>query len=69
MGSLTNTISRKNTMVINFARNHMQSYVSIRFSCTISEIQNTGYSKRISPWKVVRAQFYKKRDGYKLCVK
>ncbi|RWV98407.1 hypothetical protein GW17_00038754 [Ensete ventricosum] len=40
MGSNTSTVSRKNTMVINFT----QSQVSINFSCTISEIQNTGFS-------------------------
>ncbi|RWW67648.1 hypothetical protein BHE74_00024888 [Ensete ventricosum] len=26
-----------------------------RFSCTVSEIQNTSHSQRISPWEVVRA--------------
>ncbi|RWV77562.1 hypothetical protein GW17_00061588 [Ensete ventricosum] len=29
--------------------------VLIAFSCTISEIQNTGHSQRISSWEVVRA--------------
>ncbi|RRT31519.1 hypothetical protein B296_00057845 [Ensete ventricosum] len=50
MGSRTSTVSRKNTTVINFARSHAQIRVSIGFSCTISEIQNTGHSRRISPW-------------------
>ncbi|RWW56491.1 hypothetical protein BHE74_00036786 [Ensete ventricosum] len=50
------TVSRKNAMVINFAR----SRVSIGFSCTLYEIQNTGHLKRISPWEVVRACFHEK---------
>ncbi|RZS19761.1 hypothetical protein BHM03_00052200 [Ensete ventricosum] len=50
------TVSRKNTMVINFA----QCRVSIGFSCIILEVQNTGNSQCISPWEVVRAQFRKK---------
>ncbi|RWW83244.1 hypothetical protein BHE74_00008241 [Ensete ventricosum] len=45
MGSHTSTISRKNATVINFA----QSQISIGFSRTVSEIQNTGNSQRISP--------------------
>ncbi|RWV89208.1 hypothetical protein GW17_00048654 [Ensete ventricosum] len=48
--------SRKNTTVINFA----QSRVSIGFSCTVSEIQNTGNYRRISPWEVVQACFHEK---------
>ncbi|RRT45880.1 hypothetical protein B296_00009926 [Ensete ventricosum] len=56
MGSHTSTVSRKNTTVINFA----QSRVSIDFSCTISEFQNTGHSQRISPREVVRAPFCEK---------
>ncbi|RWW49316.1 hypothetical protein BHE74_00044547, partial [Ensete ventricosum] len=32
----------------------------IGFSCTVSEIQNTGHSRRISPCEVVRAGFRKK---------
>ncbi|RRT32807.1 hypothetical protein B296_00055984 [Ensete ventricosum] len=50
MVSRMSIVSRKNTTVINFAQNR----VSINFSCTISEIQNTGHSRlisqRISPW-------------------
>ncbi|RRT31677.1 hypothetical protein B296_00054675 [Ensete ventricosum] len=46
MVSHMSIVSRKNKMVINF----MQSHVSIGFSCTISEIQNSGQSQRISPW-------------------
>ncbi|RWW82062.1 hypothetical protein BHE74_00009484 [Ensete ventricosum] len=56
MGSHTSTVSRKNAMVINLA----QSQVSIGFSCSISEIQNTGLSQRISPWEVVQPQFREK---------
>ncbi|RWV79620.1 hypothetical protein GW17_00059219 [Ensete ventricosum] len=49
-------VSQKNVTVIDFA----QSRVSIGFSCTISEIQNTGHSRLINPWKVVQARFRKK---------
>ncbi|RRT45176.1 hypothetical protein B296_00055306, partial [Ensete ventricosum] len=34
--------------------------VSIGFLCTVSEIQNTDHSQRISPLEVVRAWFPKK---------
>ncbi|RRT50427.1 hypothetical protein B296_00014735 [Ensete ventricosum] len=51
MGSRTSIILRKNARVLNFA----QSRVSIGFSSTVSEIQNTGHSQYISPWEVVRA--------------
>ncbi|RZS28113.1 hypothetical protein BHM03_00061676 [Ensete ventricosum] len=50
MGSRTSTLSQKNTTVINFARSRALSRVLIGFSCTVSEIQNTGHSKCISPW-------------------
>ncbi|RWV79222.1 hypothetical protein GW17_00059684 [Ensete ventricosum] len=50
MGSRTSTVSRNYTMVINFARSRALSRVSIGFSCTVSEIQNTGHSRCISPW-------------------
>ncbi|RRT60477.1 hypothetical protein B296_00038525 [Ensete ventricosum] len=66
-GSCTNTVSRKNTTVKNFVQNHARSQVSIDFSRTISEIQNTGHFQRISPWDVVCARFREKRDGHKLC--
>ncbi|RWW53778.1 hypothetical protein BHE74_00039693 [Ensete ventricosum] len=56
MGSRTSTISQKNGTVINF----QQSLISIYFSCTISEFQNTGHSQRISPWEIIRARFRKK---------
>ncbi|RWW44213.1 hypothetical protein BHE74_00050050 [Ensete ventricosum] len=56
MVSRMSMVSRKNATVINFA----QSQVSIGFSCTISEIQNTGHSHLISPWEVVQARFPKK---------
>ncbi|RRT31187.1 hypothetical protein B296_00054211 [Ensete ventricosum] len=49
MGSRTSTLSQKNTTVINFARSRA-SQVSIGFSCTISEIQNTCDSRCNSPW-------------------
>ncbi|RWW47535.1 hypothetical protein BHE74_00046459 [Ensete ventricosum] len=56
MASRTSTISRKNVAVINFA----QSRVSIGFSCTILEFQNTGHSQHISPWEAIRARFREK---------
>ncbi|RWV80365.1 hypothetical protein GW17_00058378 [Ensete ventricosum] len=51
MGSHTNKVSRKNAKVINFARGRAQSRVSIGFSCTILEIQNTSHSQRITHGK------------------
>ncbi|RZS21243.1 hypothetical protein BHM03_00053856 [Ensete ventricosum] len=49
MRSHMNTVSRKNAMVINFARSRVHSRVSIDFSCTVLEIQNTGHSQRNGP--------------------
>ncbi|RRT31227.1 hypothetical protein B296_00056047 [Ensete ventricosum] len=63
MGNRTSTLSQKNVTVINFA----QSRVSIGFSCTVSEIQNTGLFCLISLWEVVQARFHKKYNGQKLC--
>ncbi|RWW37305.1 hypothetical protein BHE74_00057606 [Ensete ventricosum] len=54
--SRTSIVSRKNMMIINFT----QSLVSISFWCNVSEFQNTGHSKRFSPWGVVQAWFHKK---------
>ncbi|RRT67396.1 hypothetical protein B296_00039309 [Ensete ventricosum] len=68
MESRTSMVSRKNTTVINFTQSPVQSRVSIDFSCTVLEIQNTNHSQRISPWVVVRARVAKKCDGHKLCV-
>ncbi|RRT60674.1 hypothetical protein B296_00032655, partial [Ensete ventricosum] len=31
------------------------SRVSIDFSCTVLEVQNTGHSQRINPWEVILA--------------
>ncbi|RWW42389.1 hypothetical protein BHE74_00052070 [Ensete ventricosum] len=56
MGSHTCKVSRKNVTIINSA----QSQVSIGFSCTISEFQNTSHSQYISPWEVVLARYRKK---------
>ncbi|RWW54094.1 hypothetical protein BHE74_00039346 [Ensete ventricosum] len=56
MENRTSIVLWKNTTVINF----VQSRLSIGFSCTISKIQNTGNSQRISPWEVVRARFHEK---------
>ncbi|RWW41020.1 hypothetical protein BHE74_00053516 [Ensete ventricosum] len=60
MGSRTSMVSQKNSTVIYFARSHVQSRVSIGFSCTISEIQNFGHSQHFSPWEVVQERFDKK---------
>ncbi|RRT33942.1 hypothetical protein B296_00048990 [Ensete ventricosum] len=49
-------VSRKNMMVINFAR----SRVLISFLSTVSKIQNTGHSRLISPREVVQARFHEK---------
>ncbi|RWW50801.1 hypothetical protein BHE74_00042903 [Ensete ventricosum] len=49
-------------MVISFATSCVQSQVSIGFSCTISEIQNTGHSRRISPCEVIRARFHETNE-------
>ncbi|RWW35434.1 hypothetical protein BHE74_00059630 [Ensete ventricosum] len=54
MGSRTSMVSRKNTTVINFVQSHARSLVSIDFSCTVLEIQNTGHFECISLWEVVR---------------
>ncbi|RZS18825.1 hypothetical protein BHM03_00051149 [Ensete ventricosum] len=48
-------VSQKNATVINFARSHSQ--VLIGFSCTVSEIRNTGNSQRISPCVKFRSVF------------
>ncbi|RWW37396.1 hypothetical protein BHE74_00057495 [Ensete ventricosum] len=53
-------ILRKNPMVIDFAQSCSRSRVSIGFSCTISEIKNTGQSQSISAWEVVCAWFREK---------
>ncbi|RRT55716.1 hypothetical protein B296_00033224 [Ensete ventricosum] len=50
MVSHTSMVLRKNVTVVNFARRHAQSRVWIDFSCTVSEIQNIGLSRSISPW-------------------
>ncbi|RRT31148.1 hypothetical protein B296_00058592 [Ensete ventricosum] len=50
MGIRTSSLSQKNMTVKNFAQSRALSRVSIGFSCTISKIQNTGQSQRISPW-------------------
>ncbi|RWV80481.1 hypothetical protein GW17_00058244 [Ensete ventricosum] len=62
MVSRTSMFSQKNSTIINFA----QSQVSIDFSCTVSEIQNTGLSRLISPWEVVQARFRVKCDSHTL---
>ncbi|RRT31595.1 hypothetical protein B296_00057723 [Ensete ventricosum] len=53
MGRRTSMVSQINTMVINFAQSRVQSQVSIDFSCTILEFQNTGHSQRSFPWQIV----------------
>ncbi|RRT31248.1 hypothetical protein B296_00056656 [Ensete ventricosum] len=65
MVSHMSMVSLKIATFINFA----QSRVSIVFSCTVSEIQNTFLSHLISPREVVQARFRKKYNGHKLCSK
>ncbi|RWW75701.1 hypothetical protein BHE74_00016245 [Ensete ventricosum] len=48
-------------MVIKVAQSCVRSRVSISFSYTVSEIQNTGHSQCISPWEVVRARFHERK--------
>ncbi|RRT31421.1 hypothetical protein B296_00055923 [Ensete ventricosum] len=50
MVSHMSMVSRKNATVINIARSHALSRVSIGFSCVITEIRNTSHSRCISPW-------------------
>ncbi|RZR77628.1 hypothetical protein BHM03_00002743 [Ensete ventricosum] len=57
LGSRTRLVSRKNTMVINFA----QSQVLIDFLCSVLKIQNTSHSQRISPWEVIQTRFCEKK--------
>ncbi|RRT45350.1 hypothetical protein B296_00038017 [Ensete ventricosum] len=47
IGSRTSLVLRKNATVINIAQSHAQNRVSIDFSCTSSEIQNTDHSQCI----------------------
>ncbi|RWV97329.1 hypothetical protein GW17_00039878 [Ensete ventricosum] len=49
LGSHTSLDSLKNTTVINVAQSRVQSQVSIDFSCTVFEIQNTVHSQCIRP--------------------
>ncbi|RWW82063.1 hypothetical protein BHE74_00009485 [Ensete ventricosum] len=60
LGSHTSLVSRKNITVKNFAQSHVQSRVSIGFSCTISKIQNAGHFQRIMLSDVIRARFHEK---------
>ncbi|RWW48317.1 hypothetical protein BHE74_00045617 [Ensete ventricosum] len=48
MGSHTSTVLLENTTVINFAQSRTRFRVPIGFSCTVSEIQNTCHSQRMS---------------------
>ncbi|RZR93502.1 hypothetical protein BHM03_00022021 [Ensete ventricosum] len=44
MGVRTTTVLRKNAMAINFAQRHIQSRLSIDFSCTVSVLKkHEGY--------------------------
>ncbi|RWV86363.1 hypothetical protein GW17_00051755 [Ensete ventricosum] len=52
-----------------FPMYYPMSRVSIGFSCTVSEIQNTGHSRRLARGKSYEHGFTKKRDGQKLCAK
>ncbi|RWV84014.1 hypothetical protein GW17_00054304 [Ensete ventricosum] len=50
MVSHTSMVSPKNATVVNLTRSSALSRVSIGFSCTVTEIENTGHSRCISPW-------------------
>ncbi|RRT66056.1 hypothetical protein B296_00017229 [Ensete ventricosum] len=65
MGICTSTVSQKNITVINF----VQSRVSISFSCTDSEIQNSSNSHVLVHGKSYEHDFMKKHDGQKLWAK
>ncbi|RWV83439.1 hypothetical protein GW17_00054946, partial [Ensete ventricosum] len=54
IGSRMSLVSQKNATVINFVQSHVQSRVSIDFSCSISKIQNTGHSQRIRPYSEIQ---------------
>ncbi|RZS23401.1 hypothetical protein BHM03_00056320 [Ensete ventricosum] len=69
MGICRSTVLLKNVTVINIARSRTLSRVSIGFSCTVSKMQNTGHSQRISPSEVVRARFHKKTQRLYICMK
>ncbi|RRT62644.1 hypothetical protein B296_00015385 [Ensete ventricosum] len=63
MGSRMSMVSQKNATVINFVQNR----VSIDFSCTISELQNTGHPNVLTHGKSYEHSFATKYDGHKLC--
>ncbi|RRT32215.1 hypothetical protein B296_00054837, partial [Ensete ventricosum] len=53
-------------MVINFVRSRTQSRVLIGFTCTVSEIQNTGHSRRNSPRVEFRLVFRAPSQKFKI---
>ncbi|RWV87393.1 hypothetical protein GW17_00050622 [Ensete ventricosum] len=65
MRSRTSMVSRKNTMVINFAQICTQSRVSIDFSHIVTNFQNTSHSQCITHEKFYEHGFTKKRDDQK----
>ncbi|RWW42826.1 hypothetical protein BHE74_00051582 [Ensete ventricosum] len=50
MVCLTSMVLQKNATVINFVQSRAKSGVMIGFTCTVSEIQNTAHSRRVSTW-------------------
>ncbi|RZS06187.1 hypothetical protein BHM03_00036800 [Ensete ventricosum] len=69
MVSRTSMVSRKNATVINLSRSRAQKSSFDRFSCTISEIQNTSHSRLLADGKSYEHSFAKKLDGHKLYAK
>ncbi|RZS11306.1 hypothetical protein BHM03_00042625 [Ensete ventricosum] len=74
MESRTSMVSQKNVTV----KTLRESRVSIGFSCTVSEIQNTAYKKKfrilvipvlLAHEKSYKHGFTKKYDGRKFCAK
>ncbi|RRT31182.1 hypothetical protein B296_00057749 [Ensete ventricosum] len=61
MVSRMSMVSQKNVTVINFA----QSHVSIDFSYTVSEIQNTVFPILLAHGKSYKLAFAKNYDGQK----
>ncbi|RRT32487.1 hypothetical protein B296_00038292 [Ensete ventricosum] len=49
MGSRTCTVSRKNTMVKNFAQSYARFEFPSVFCAPSRKLNNTGHSRRISP--------------------
>ncbi|RWW35630.1 hypothetical protein BHE74_00059414 [Ensete ventricosum] len=69
MGSRTSTVSRKNITVINFARSHAQSQVSIDFRAPSWKLKILAIPDVFAYRKSYEHDFTKKCNGHKLCAK